>query len=308
MMQALTRLKSIFGRPRHRTTHQGFRPQLGMTTYEEQEYCYNFARHYSPGMGVLVDLGCWLGAPSIALAQGLQDNRRRHRPQKLVHAYDLFRWQQPMDQYVKSAPLKGQYRPGDSFLNETISNVTPWKKWLWLHVGNIATRRWIGEPIAFLFVDVMKDLDLTKAILRQFFPSLVMDSIIVQRDFTRHDSGWAHLIHYHWRNAFTVSNDLPNSPSVVFQLDREILREELEDLTWLESPTAGLVTVAFEHSRALVDPIKHGGLFAAEIVTKYCLGHHHLAYDLFDEVRETEHFQHPEMTLVAKRLAQLRRD
>src|SRR5262249_37972012 len=87
-----------------------------MTNYNEQEYLRQYASKTYSGAGDIVDLGCWLGATTIALAQGLAENRKGSSLTTKIHAYDLFVWQTWMDRYADQCT--NRYHRGESFLGE----------------------------------------------------------------------------------------------------------------------------------------------------------------------------------------------
>src|SRR5262245_44725765 len=69
----------------------------GMTSWAERRYFQAYARDDFEGRGELVDLGCWLGATTVALASGLAGNRRRRTARRRVHAFDSFVWRPYME-------------------------------------------------------------------------------------------------------------------------------------------------------------------------------------------------------------------
>src|SRR5207244_13647228 len=62
--------------------------KFGMTSRPEQRWLRNYAAQRYRGVGAIVDLGCLLGATTIALAEGLAINRTANHNQ--ADAYHLF--------------------------------------------------------------------------------------------------------------------------------------------------------------------------------------------------------------------------
>ena len=61
--------------------------EVGMASQGEQHWLRGYAARRYRGTGAIVDLGCFFGATTIALAQGLVLNTKAK--QKRIHAYDL---------------------------------------------------------------------------------------------------------------------------------------------------------------------------------------------------------------------------
>src|SRR5262245_47530577 len=89
-----------------------------MLTPWERQWSKEYVRTAYTGKGHIVDLGCWLGSSTVALAKGLRDNSNPDTDRCIVHAYDRFIWEAYMKEVVAGTPLAGKYRPGDSFRDE----------------------------------------------------------------------------------------------------------------------------------------------------------------------------------------------
>jgi predicted O-methyltransferase YrrM len=63
-----------------------------MLTDLEKQYLHTFAFKKYAGQSAIVDLGCWLGSSTIALASGLRKRRDLQLRSALVHAHDRFIW------------------------------------------------------------------------------------------------------------------------------------------------------------------------------------------------------------------------
>src|SRR5687767_642346 len=86
-----------------------------MVSSDEIAFFRECASRYAGKEGAIVDLGCWLGATSIALAQGIASRAPAADPQKeKVLAFDTFVWDDWMPAHI---PF-GLYQPGESFLPE----------------------------------------------------------------------------------------------------------------------------------------------------------------------------------------------
>ena len=81
---------------------------LGMTVKSEQTFCRHYARDRYTGAGEIVDLGCWMGATTIAFSRGLRKNLKLAPGacRKRIHSYDLFKWHATMNREVKGTSLE----------------------------------------------------------------------------------------------------------------------------------------------------------------------------------------------------------
>lgn len=90
-------------------------PYPGMITAAERSFYSRCAASMAAEAGCVVDLGCWMGATTAALAEGLS-SAATPNDQNLIHAYDLFTWHPWMDVY--GGLVFGVYEEGESFLPE----------------------------------------------------------------------------------------------------------------------------------------------------------------------------------------------
>jgi hypothetical protein len=244
------------------------RPQhfFTMLTPEERAWTRRYIAEAYTGAGHLVDLGCWLGSSTIAMAEGLQANERPSARRRRVHAYDRFLWEEWMEPIVAGTRLAGSYRAGDLFLDEFARQVRRWQHRIDVHVGDLLVERWLGEPIEFLFIDAMKSWELAERIHQQFYPRLVPgQSLIVHQDFGHHYTYWIHLLVWRFRDCFEPICHVPNSPSVVFRCIALLPQALVADKWSLDSFGEGDFEAAFAHSLNLVSPDMHSEVRLARI-------------------------------------------
>jgi hypothetical protein len=187
----------------------------------EREYLHTFALKKYAGQGAIVDLGCWLGSSTIALASGLREHPDLQLRSALVHAYDPFIWDAWMNDVsaVRQTPLDGKYKTGESFLEAGRELTEPWKDNIRFYPGNLSSIGWFGGLIEFLFVDAMKSWQLSNCIIHDFYPSLIPGiSILVRQDFGNFYVYWIHLITYRLREYFQPIYDVPYSESLCFKV------------------------------------------------------------------------------------------
>lgn len=191
--------------------------ELGMTSPNEQAYFEHYAHRIYKGDGEVVDLGCWLGSTTFALARGL---RAAGRPGP-VHAYDRFIWEEWMEGTTPASMIDPLDR-GQSFVDQFRALARPWGELVSVHEANLTTERWDGGPIEFLLVDAMKDWTLTRSIARNFFPHVIPGGHILQQDFSHRDTPWVHLLNYRLSDYLEPVYDVPASASYVFRVVRPI--------------------------------------------------------------------------------------
>jgi len=241
---------------------------LGMTTYAEQSYFEEYARSMYSGNGAIVDLGCWLGSTTIALAKGLAENPSPEARSRTVHAYDQFLWEQWMDDCVCGTEIEGKYKPNESFLDEFHKRTAPWADRIQVHAGDLCHIGWGGAPIELLLIDAMKSWDLANGILKGFFPSLMPNtSYVLHQDFAHYYTSWIHLIQYRLRDCFRFVTAVPHSSTFVFTyvkpLPRELLTASYEPSLFSDKE----VDLAFEYSLSLTsDREAQAAIAAAKIM------------------------------------------
>ena len=244
--------------------------ELGMTVKTEQTFCRHYARDRFTGAGEIVDLGCWMGATTIAFSKGLKKNLKLQPEQKLkrIHSYDLFKWHPTMDANAKGTPLEGRYREGDSFLPEFETRTAYWKDHFTVHPGDLNAHAWDSRPIEMLFVDAMKAPDTAGAILRKFYPHLRPGlSVVAHQDFAHFFTGWIHLIQYRLREYFDFDSEVKRSCTVVFKLKSPIPAHLLDQDCDLKNASLEEIEAAFDYSASIVSIDKQEQIAAARAMS-----------------------------------------
>ncbi len=234
---------------------QGYkRPADCYTMLTDNEICFleQYGRHSYTGAGKIVDLGCWLGGSTMALARGIADNphqqhKTRRRP---IDAFDRFVWEDWMTPIARMLDVPKQYATGDDYLEDV-------EVLLRSHEGMVRFRRQdlveehdFRDAIEFLFIDAMRSWPLANAIQRVFFPRLIPErSLIVQQDFGYHHPivATAHVMMWRLRDVFEPVYHVPDSCSVVFFYKRPLIRRDLPRLD-PEAITVEDVHQVWEHS------------------------------------------------------------
>lgn len=235
----------------YRTYQRSSRP-VGMVTDNELCFLETYARYSYTGAGKIVDLGCWLGATTLALARGVIDNQQHHwkRP---IEAFDRFQWEAWMTPIAERLECPC-CREGESFLERTRETLRPYEHLIELRAVDLLMPISFGDPIEFLFVDAMKSWDLANAIVQVFFSQLIAGrSLVVQQDFAYHHPVGAtnHVLMWMLRDFMIPVYHVPGSSSVVFFVKRAPQKHELPSLDH-SSVTKETARQAWEHSLGMV--------------------------------------------------------
>jgi hypothetical protein len=215
--------------------HRADRDRLAidsMTTPNELAFLKAYARGCFRGSGKIIDLGCWFGATSAALAAGLRENPKA-LSNDVIEAYDLFDWEDWMSPIKEQIGMKVNLKSGDCFLDTVQNNLRSFHDIINLHKVDLTT---YSPPAAwkieFLFVDAMKNWDLANSITKNFFPIMIPNgSVVVMQDFAFYDPIVAtnHLVMWHLRKFFTPLHHVPYSCSVAFLTESCPTLEDLID-------------------------------------------------------------------------------
>jgi hypothetical protein len=159
----------------------------GMLSDEEKRYLIWLTSCAYQGWGAIVDLGCWLGCSSAALAEGLKRSKRLN----CVESRDLFAWEPSyMEQcYPANLAQDADFQP----LFESFT--APFRNWISVERADLMTHRWLRGPIEILFIDAAKSWDLTNKIFETFGPHIIPNKTrVILQDFRHYSTTWLPLI------------------------------------------------------------------------------------------------------------------
>lgn len=239
---------------------------LGMTMPEERAWLRWYASRRYRAQGLIADLGCWMGSTTVPLAIGLAENQAVGEKDGRIHAFDLFEWQDWMDDFVAGTALNGRFVVGSSFLDAFREVVAPWQASVRVHPGDLATVEWLPEePIEFLFNDISKTWDLATTVVRNFYPHLIPGvSLVVEQDFAHFYTSWVHLLRYRFREYFEPEFHIPFSGSSVFRYTRPIPDAFLAEDHGPDSFTDQEAEAAFAYSLDVVSDEMRPNVWAAK--------------------------------------------
>ena len=234
----------------------------GMTSEKERLTARELVRTLAID-GQIVDLGCWLGSLSAALASGLKASARPGKPARII-AYDKFVW---VSNYMESVWRGSQVglKDGDDFLPWFRKLTVRWADYIDVRKTDLQTMQWSDGPIALLIVDAMKTAAVARHIIATFFTQLVHGAYVFHQDFCHHHTWWIHLYHYRMRDKFRLVDDVEGSGTVVFQLLSPFTADEIDALMTADLTDAVLADEAFAYSLSLVRPVDRREILRAWI-------------------------------------------
>ncbi len=218
-------------------------PAPTMLSDGEIQMLYWLASEYCSGDGEIVDLGCFLGGSTLALAKGLAANL--HSSNARVHTYDIFKC--PNEVY--SAGLIGHGKqPGDLVFDLFEANTAEVAQLVDVNHGDILEFEWADQPIEILFVDICKTWRINAHVIRQFFPYLIPGkSILIQQDYNHGWLPWVHMTMAFFEDYFEYIADHNGSrvyintkeiPSALIATDLEFDLSHEKRLSLLDRETA----------------------------------------------------------------------
>ncbi|MCB8837302.1 class I SAM-dependent methyltransferase [Aurantimonas sp. VKM B-3413] len=211
-----------------------------MLTRQELRMLAFLARHLR-GSGPILDLGCFVGGSTLALAHGVLSSSR---PDRMIHSFDLFELNEAVKHrflYSKGLPLF----PGEDGLElfsiltaSAASIVRPYK-------GDVletlpAGLQALSDPPALVFLDLCKSPGLTDMITRTVFPRLKPGAIIVQQDFIYEFTPWATYPFWVLKDRIDLLGHCDHH-SVVFRVREPIPAADAERACLGSSGTARLI-------------------------------------------------------------------
>ena len=212
----------------------------GMITDEEQRALACFAKniwsHGAPSNGVIVDGGCYIGASTIALAEGLrQSSLPERKRQGRIWSYDLFRTTPAMSEhYLKGSGLQ----PGDSFRPIFEKNISSYSGYVQLQAGDIRQAPMPVQPIAILFLDILWSWDCTNFVGRNLYPKMEpQHSLLIHQDFVYPFYPWVIISMGQLTQFFDFAYNVRHS-SVVFDVRKKIRERDIEDPRNIPLPAA----------------------------------------------------------------------
>lgn len=213
-----------------------------MLSYEERALLHWAAREGGGAAGQVIDAGCYLGGSTLSLATGLSRSMKSSEDSRRVHSFDLF--------IVGGERERVYFGPNFPFeVGADIrplfeANVAPVRSLVEVHPGDILNTTWPRERVATLFIDIAKSWATNDHVVRQFFPSLVPGSVVIQQDLVHWAHPWCALTMELLTDHFEYLGHVPYS-SAVYRMRRAIAVADL--------PTDLLDRLSAEETLRLID-------------------------------------------------------
>lgn len=236
---------------------------VGMISPAEKAFYTESAARYLGMEGAIVDLGCWLGSTSIALAQGLRDQASKNEGKtEKVFGFDRFEWEAWMPGDIPYC----HYEPGDSFLPEARRLVREHGGGaIELIKADLERYAWRGDPIKILLVDAMKSENVARQIARSFFPKLISGGLLIHQDFKHYYTSWIHLLQYRLRDYFQFHQSVPGG-TVAFEVGAPPPLAAVARATEFALISDDEVDAAFRYSLDLLGPEEGANIAAAHVM------------------------------------------
>lgn len=276
---------------------------LGLTTAPERQYYFHIAANRVDGRGAVIDLGSWLGSTTAWLAQGLAANSSEAVRHTTIEAYDLFTWSSDYDAF---SPRGFRFSHGESFLPLFRANVRPWLKQIRIHEGDLAQVTWKG-PVELILNDAAKSWRLAERIWLQFVTQLVEGGFLIEQDFKHHYCPWLHLVHFRFRQHFTLDHDVAGGATTAFRLKQSIRHEDVAPAFSPKSYDADECDEAFAWAARLVDAAWRPVIQAAHAMHYVHLADSESARRVFEQIGQTGR-QHPDVRLTEQKLRELEKE
>jgi hypothetical protein len=267
-----------------------------MITPDESRFYEESARASVGKSGAIVDLGCWLGGTSVALARGIPTTNGERQNEKVL-GFDLFRWEKWMPADVPYC----LYQSGDSFLPEArrLTRDHGGDK-VELIQADLTSHNWTGGPVKILLVDAMKSEALARQIAQSFYPSLSLGALLIHQDFKHFHTTWIHLLHYELRDYFQLYRVVRNGTSVAFVVRKTIPVEAVKRATDFGKLSDDQIDECFRYSIDLVGPDDCVNVSAAHVMHYLHLGRKDQARATLDGYRHIE--RRDDLATIASRL------
>lgn len=194
-----------------------------MLTKPELAFLHTLTRDVYQGKGKILDLGCFLGGSTYALASGLYENTLRNK-ENLIYSYDLFIWDKYQHDFLKE---KSGFKIGDSFHECFLENLHPFLKSIQSFQGDFTQYLWRGEGIEICFIDISKHPLLNDFLVHNFFPSLLLGCTVIQQDFQFPGCFWLHITMEYFKEYIEFVDDLAYN-SRIYVVTKKIPEEVVQ--------------------------------------------------------------------------------
>jgi hypothetical protein len=253
-----------------------------MLSDDEKRFLAEAARELAPRDGAIVELGCFMGASAVALADGLRD-RPGGAGATRVLTHDLFQmtsgmvlacWPKPFGIYEEWEDFAPEAR---RYIRDRAGELVEIRK------VDLSSYEWTEGPISLFHVDAIKTMGIARQVMRWFYPAMVPGSILIHQDYNHYSISWIHIIQYRMRSHFELLRAVNGSSTVAFRCVSQVSLAEATSVLD-EEPSDDEVERCFEWSKGLVGE-DHVNVAAAHLMAYIRLGRVERARELLAKYR-----------------------
>jgi hypothetical protein len=164
-----------------------------MLSYDERVLLHWAARVGFGATGAIVDAGCFLGGSTLPLGLGML-SRESAGPApggSRIHSFDLFQVGEERERVYFDGAFR--FEVGRPTLDLYVRNIAAIRDRVTVHAGDINGLVDWSEDISLLFIDIAKSWETNDTVVKQFFPHLVPDAIVIQQDLIHFGHPWCAL-------------------------------------------------------------------------------------------------------------------
>ena len=282
---------------------------FGMSSFNEQSWISEYAAARYSQEGGCVDLGCFLGASSLAIADGFKTGIAQGRlTDPVVHAYDLFYFHPSMYDFVSGTMVEEHMQEGEWFFELFEANTKKESRFIRPHWEDLGKATWIDGPIEILLLDCLKYDEITNNVIPGFFNSLIPGkAILVHQGYYFFFEWWTHLLVYEQREYLEPVAEIKDSRAHVFRVIKpfdEYLSGYDRQRNFADVQLDA-IDAAYAWNKSFANKEKHWILDLARCWAYFYTGHSDRGNDLFSALK-TDHsnelnFQYLENHLVKNR-------
>ena len=192
-----------------------------LLTHEERRMLVWVARHAPPG--AIVELGSFLGGSTVALAHGVATSAS---PAREIYSFDQFKCPMPTLGRFISEEMLAKCVPTNNFRPVYDLHIAPFAANIKTVHGNILEESW-DQPIALLFVDIMKTWEVSDYVVQTFFPHLEVGSIVVHQDYLYDRCPWIIFVMNQLSDCFELLGATEEN-SAIFRMTRRTTQHDIE--------------------------------------------------------------------------------
>jgi hypothetical protein len=205
--------------------HPGRAPcHIPAMTTDAERWCYYRLAREAAGKGAIVELGAWLGASTLFIAEGIRDSGVAQK----VFVHDKFLSKPGHERKVREFyDRQGGDIPQGPCLEQFKANLGPLMDYVKVRKGQIEEMEWGGEPIALLVTDAPKRVPAISPVLTTLRTALQPGAIMAWQDFCHFPSYEIPACLYRLREHLEFVEAVVPGTTLVFQVKSQWAQAEV---------------------------------------------------------------------------------